>query len=117
MFLLAERESQEEASAATDADSKMTVYDRIIKDCVDALQVVKEELKNDPVRLYYILVYLLMFVVVINYYLYNFFLSYMIVSSFTHTVMDLQFSPCWYYCLVALLHVPSEVHPGSQFYI
>ena len=49
--MLAERESEEEASAASDAESKLTVYDRIIKDCVDALQVVKEELKNDPVRL------------------------------------------------------------------
>ena len=48
---MAERESEEEASAASDAESKLTVYDRIIKDCVDALQVVKEELKNDPVRL------------------------------------------------------------------
>lgn len=50
VFLLAERESQEEVTAAADADTKMAVYDRIIKDCVDALQVVKEELKNDPVR-------------------------------------------------------------------
>ena len=49
MFLLAERESEEEVKAAGDSDTKITVYDRIIKDCVEALQIVKEDLKSDPV--------------------------------------------------------------------
>ena len=51
MFLLAEQESEQELEAASDSDTKMAVYDRVIKDCVDVLQVVREELKSDEVRL------------------------------------------------------------------
>lgn len=49
VFLLAEREIQSEVEAASDFDTKIAVFDRIIKDCVDVLQVIKEELKADPV--------------------------------------------------------------------
>ncbi|KAF6032509.1 Srp68 [Bugula neritina] len=48
VFLLAEREIQSEVEAASDFDTKIAVFDRIIKDCVDVLQVIKEELKADP---------------------------------------------------------------------
>ncbi|XP_067936540.1 signal recognition particle subunit SRP68-like [Watersipora subatra] len=48
VFLLAERESEEEVKAAGDLETKITVYDRIIKDCIESLQVIKEDLKSDP---------------------------------------------------------------------
>lgn len=49
MFLLAEQESEREVEACADLDAKIDVYDRVIKDCVEALQLIKEELKSDPV--------------------------------------------------------------------
>lgn len=51
MFLLTEHESIEEVKAAADAETKIEVYDRVIKDCVEALQALKEELKSDEVKL------------------------------------------------------------------
>lgn len=50
MFLLAEQDSVEEVNSSSDVDTKIEVYDRVIKDCVDALQSLKEDLKSDEVQ-------------------------------------------------------------------
>lgn len=49
MFLLSERETDEEVKSAADLETKIEVYDRIIKDCIEALVAVKDDLKGDEV--------------------------------------------------------------------
>lgn len=49
-FLLSVQASDKELDAADDVDSKVSIYGSLLNECIDALQSLRDELKNDPVR-------------------------------------------------------------------
>ncbi|XP_077979719.1 signal recognition particle subunit SRP68-like [Glandiceps talaboti] len=48
VFLLNVQESEDEMSTAADIESKVSIYDSLLMECRDALQVLRDELKTDP---------------------------------------------------------------------
>lgn len=46
MFLLNVQDSQQELEQAPDLQAKIAVYERLLLDCKDALQVVRDEIKD-----------------------------------------------------------------------
>ncbi|XP_074647585.1 signal recognition particle subunit SRP68-like [Tubulanus polymorphus] len=48
LFLLSVQASEKEIKEATTIDSKISVYESMFKECIDALQALRDELKNDP---------------------------------------------------------------------
>lgn len=49
VFLLNLQEVEENLAQAEDLDSKISVYESLLMDCKDALQVLREEIRADPV--------------------------------------------------------------------
>ena len=48
MFLLSYQESDQELTKADQPDAKVEVYESLLLDCKDALQVLRDELLEDP---------------------------------------------------------------------
>ena len=48
-FLLMVRESEKEIEEASDIESKVSIHESLLQECIDALQIIREDLKNDPV--------------------------------------------------------------------
>ena len=53
--LLSVQESQKELQEAESHDSKLSIYESLMKQLIDAQQSLREELKEDPVIIYYLL--------------------------------------------------------------
>ncbi|XP_070579541.1 LOW QUALITY PROTEIN: signal recognition particle subunit SRP68-like [Ptychodera flava] len=48
LFLLNVQESEDEISKAADTESKVSIYDSLLMECRDALQALRDEIRNDP---------------------------------------------------------------------
>ena len=48
IFLMSHQESEQELSVARDSDAKLAVYEDLLLQCKDALQVLREDLVEDP---------------------------------------------------------------------
>jgi len=48
MFLLSHQESEQELTKAEEAEAKIEIYESLLLDCKDALQVLRDELLEDP---------------------------------------------------------------------
>ncbi|XP_064623937.1 signal recognition particle subunit SRP68-like [Lineus longissimus] len=48
-FLLSVQASDKELAATEDVDSKVSIYGSLLNECIDALQSLRDELKNDPI--------------------------------------------------------------------
>ena len=49
MFLLSVQDTEKQLAEAADAEQKLSVYESLLKELIDAQQALKEELKDDPV--------------------------------------------------------------------
>lgn len=49
VFLLNVQESSKDIEAATELESKVSVYESLMKECIDAQQVLRDALHDDPV--------------------------------------------------------------------
>ena len=49
LFLLNVQENENEVSEVSDIDNKISLLESLLKECIDAQQVLRDELKNDPV--------------------------------------------------------------------
>ena len=49
--LLTVQESTKQLSATTDIESKISVYETLLKELIDAQQALREEFKDDPVSI------------------------------------------------------------------
>ena len=47
--LLTVQESTKQLSGATDAESKLSIYETLLKELIDAQQALREDFKDDPV--------------------------------------------------------------------
>ncbi|CAH1793893.1 unnamed protein product, partial [Owenia fusiformis] len=47
-FLLNLQESEKELQETEDTESKVSIYESLLKECIEALQVMRDELKGDP---------------------------------------------------------------------
>jgi hypothetical protein len=49
LFLLRVQEYEKQIESSVNFDVKLSIYENILKDSVDALQILRDELKLDPV--------------------------------------------------------------------
>lgn len=49
LFLLNLQDSTKEIESAESVDSKISIYESVLKQCIDALQVLKDSLQDDQV--------------------------------------------------------------------
>lgn len=51
LFLLNLQESSKEVEMSEGIDNKISIYESILKQCIDAQQVLRESLQDDPVNI------------------------------------------------------------------
>ena len=49
VFLLNVQESNKEIESAEDVDSKISIYESLLKQCIDAQQILRDSLQDDAV--------------------------------------------------------------------
>lgn len=55
VFLLSIQDSEKQLGEAHTADSKLSIYESLLKELIDAQQALREELKDDPVSIVFLI--------------------------------------------------------------